>query len=107
MSGFTVSLFHALDSADRVAIDNADIDETWCEPGSDRRRLTTAADQVLLVDDQEIRIDGGSSDFLDTAGHSYSIRFWVEKELEDFDLLVDHAAGSNLSYGTTAPVMAG
>lgn len=105
MSGFTVSLFHALDSADRVAIDNADIDETWCEVGSDRRRLTTAADQVFLVDDQDIRIDGGSSSFLDTAGHSYSIRFWIEKELEDFDLLVDHAAGFNLSYGT--PIMAG
>jgi hypothetical protein len=107
MSGFTVSLFHALDSADRVAIDHADIDETWCELGSDRRRLTTAADQVFLVDDQDIRIDCGDSTFLDTAGHSYSIRFWVEKELEDFDLLADHVAGSNWSNGATAPAIAG
>lgn len=87
MSGFTVNLFHALDCSDRISVDGIDLESLFTEIAPARRRLETSAEAVVFVDDQDIKIDAGSASFRDAEGGEHTIQFWVEKQLEDFDLI--------------------
>lgn len=81
--GYCLPLFHALDSADLVAIDGVELMPRYRELTPARRLLRLANEEDLTIDDQEVRIVGGVATFTDVDGFPHQVRFSVERMLEE------------------------
>lgn len=81
--GYCLPLFHALDSADLVAIDGVESMPRYRELAPTRRMLRLATEEDLTIDDQEVRIVGGVATFTDVDGHPHQVRFSVERMLDE------------------------
>lgn len=81
--GYCLPLFHALDSADLVAIDGVELMPRYRELTPARRLLLLANEEDLTIDDQEVRIVGGVATFTDVEGVPHQVRFSVERELDE------------------------
>lgn len=81
--GYCLPLFHALDSADLVAIDGVELMPRYRELTPARRLVRLANEEDLTVDDQEVRIVSGVATFTDVDGFPHQVRFSVERELEE------------------------
>ena len=81
--GYVLPLFHALDSADVVAIDGVELMPNYRELTPERRQVRLANDEDVTVDDQAVRVVNGNATFVDVAGHSHRVRFCVECALDE------------------------
>lgn len=81
--GYCLPLFHALDSADLVAIDGVESMPRYRELALTRRVIRLANEEDLTVDDQEVRIIGGVATFSDVDGLHHQVRFSVERMLDE------------------------
>lgn len=84
--GYCLSLFHALDSADIVAIDGVELMPRYRELTPARRLVRLANEEDLTFDDQEVRIVNGAATFTDADGLTHQVRFSVERQLEEANI---------------------
>lgn len=92
-SGFTMSLFEAMDCADHVAIDGCEMGERFQELSQRRRRVSLASGEDLMLVAQRIRVCGGCATFEDADGAQRSIRLISERPLEPAAFAIE-AAGT-------------
>lgn len=83
VQGYCLPLFHALDSADTVAIDGVELMPQYRELTPTRRLVRLANEEDLTVDEQEVRIVNGAATFNDVDGHAHQVRFSVERALDE------------------------
>lgn len=81
--GFCLPLFHALDSADIIAIDGVELTPKYRELTPERRLIRLANEQDVTVDDQEVRIVNGAATFTDADGYPHEVRFSVQRTLDE------------------------
>lgn len=82
-AGYCLPLFHALDSADIVAIDGVELMPRYRELAPARRLLRLANEEDLTIDDQEVRIINGAATFTDADGLPHQVHFSVERPLDE------------------------
>lgn len=81
--GYCLPLFHALDSADLVAIDGVELMPRYRELTPARRLVRLANEADMTIDDQDVRIIAGVATFSDVDGFPHQVRFSVERDLDE------------------------
>jgi hypothetical protein len=81
--GYAISLFEAMDNAHQVAIDRCEMGDKYVETSRWRREVRLASGQDLVIEDQRVIIRNGEATFDDVEGVEHTIRFVVERPMNE------------------------